>query len=230
MGSTSHYSFWYGLYSEHRRTIEALIRRCPNGLKAGIKNLNDADVITSQSDFLTLQSPLSVSDARLPILEDYRAHKNILFGMYDLGSNPNLGIATNFLLDVLRSLGDIQVDEMADDYVAIENRNVVGQHLRRERDPELAKRRKKRDGYRCQICKMTFEEGYGDIGRSFAEAHHIIPLSKLDGPTIRRIEDLITVCANCHRMLHRLSGEKKDVDELTKRYTLGINNMRRPSS
>jgi HNH endonuclease len=33
-----------------------------------------------------------------------------------------------------------------------------------------------------------------------AEAHHIVPLSQLRESVKTRLEDLATVCANCHRL------------------------------
>lgn len=56
---------------------------------------------------------------------------------------------------------------------------------------------------RCEICGFSFIEKYGDIGDGFIEAHHIIPLSTLEDTTITRENDLILICSNCHRMLHR---------------------------
>jgi predicted HNH restriction endonuclease len=41
-----------------------------------------------------------------------------------------------------------------------------------------------------------------------------VPLSKLRGEIRTRIEDLRTVCANCHRMLHRMDGERGDFGKL----------------
>lgn len=122
---------------------------------------------------------------------------------------------------MLQSLPGFEINEVSDDYHGCENRQIVAWHLRRERDPELARRRKEHDGYRCQICKLKFEEVYGDIGHGFVEAHHRIPLSKLKGEVDNRIEDLLTVCANCHRMLHRLAGEERDIDDLMQRYSRG---------
>jgi predicted HNH restriction endonuclease len=146
------------------------------------------------------------------------------FGIYDLGSktdngrlSPDLSVYVSFLLNVLRSVPGFQINELGDDYCGCENRQIVAWHLRRERDPELATARKEYDGYRCQICKLKFEEVYGDIGDGFAEAHHRIPLSKLEGVVNTKIENLITVCANCHRMLHRLSGEERDIDDLMRK-------------
>ena len=38
---------------------------------------------------------------------------------------------------------------------------------------------------------MTFEEIYGEFGKEFAEAHHIIPLSKLRGRVERSPDDSV---------------------------------------
>lgn len=42
----------------------------------------------------------------------------------------------------------------------------------------------------------------------------MIPLSQLRGQTKTRIEDLRTVCFNCHRMLHKLEGKRGDLINL----------------
>ena len=59
-------------------------------------------------------------------------------------------------------------------------------------------------GYECQVCKIKFEEQYGDIGKNFIHVHHITPVSKL-GPSyvINPIDDLVPVCPNCHSMIHK---------------------------
>ena len=48
----------------------------------------------------------------------------------------------------------------------------------------------------------------------FAEAHHLRPLSKKRAKEKTRLEDLVTVCSNCHRMLHQMRGREHDLDEL----------------
>lgn len=55
----------------------------------------------------------------------------------------------------------------------------------------------------CEICGFCFEEYYGNIGANFIECHHIVPLSNYENIKSTKLEDLILVCANCHRMLHR---------------------------
>jgi len=100
------------------------------------------------------------------------------------------------------------------DYTKVENRRVVRRHLARERSGFLAEKCKDRDKYRCQVCRMTFEEIYGHIGRDFAEAHHKIPLAKIGKKIDSSLDNLITVCSNCHRMLHQMKGEADDVKRL----------------
>ena len=83
-------------------------------------------------------------------------------------------------------------------------------HTVRERPTAAARYAKLRDGYRCRVCEFSFPEMYGRLGEGFAEAHHTVPLSVLTPNTPIRQDDLITVCANCHRMLHRLAGNHDD--------------------
>ena len=51
-------------------------------------------------------------------------------------------------------------------------------------------------------------------GAEFAEAHHLKPLRRARRNEKTRLEDLVTVCANCHRMLHLMSGREHDLQEL----------------
>ena len=94
-------------------------------------------------------------------------------------------------------------------------------HLSRERNSELVRKAKnvalKRDGFlKCACCNFDFFATYGEVGKGFIEAHHTKPLSSLheDGEeTI--IDDLVLVCSNCHRMLHR-RRPWLEMDELSK--------------
>lgn len=55
----------------------------------------------------------------------------------------------------------------------------------------------------CEICGFSFKTKYGDIGDKFIEAHHIFPISELNEETESKITDLILVCSNCHKMIHK---------------------------
>lgn len=59
-------------------------------------------------------------------------------------------------------------------------------------------------GYDCQVCGMNFEEEYGEIGEEYIEVHHLTPLPDLNEDyEIDPTTDLIPVCPNCHKMIHR---------------------------
>jgi 5-methylcytosine-specific restriction protein A len=55
----------------------------------------------------------------------------------------------------------------------------------------------------CEACTFDFFAFYGEVGRMFAECHHIVPLAEAAFIRKTRLPDLAIVCANCHRMLHR---------------------------
>lgn len=101
-------------------------------------------------------------------------------------------------------------------YTSIENRTKVTQHLIRERSKKLLDAAKIRDSFTCQICGFNFSEVYGEIGRGFSEVHHIVPLHTLKKEIVTRLEDLITVCSNCHRILHKMDGMPEDIKRLKK--------------
>jgi 5-methylcytosine-specific restriction enzyme A len=55
----------------------------------------------------------------------------------------------------------------------------------------------------CEACGFDFLDFYGELGRGFAECHHVVPLAEAASSRVTRLADLAIVCANCHRMLHR---------------------------
>lgn len=70
-------------------------------------------------------------------------------------------------------------------------------------------------GTKCAACDFNFEEVYGELGKDFIEIHHIKPLSTLEGAIeIDAENDLVPVCPNCHRMLHRNRDKVLSVEEL----------------
>ncbi len=102
--------------------------------------------------------------------------------------------------------GDLPgVDE---DEEAQEGQVPVRMHKYRERQPNLARKEKAKvlqetRKLQCEVCGFDFEATYGDLGRGFAECHHIKPLADLKPGQKTWLDDLAIVCANCHRMLHR---------------------------
>jgi 5-methylcytosine-specific restriction protein A len=79
-------------------------------------------------------------------------------------------------------------------------------HRRIERNPRAAKEAKKHHGVRCQVCRLQFDERYGELGRGFIEAHHLRPISSLEEGAAVSYDvatDFAVLCSNCHRMIHR---------------------------
>lgn len=80
-------------------------------------------------------------------------------------------------------------------------------HRRAERNPRLSADAKRFHGYTCMICGFNFESRYGDRGREYIEAHHVVPFAELaqelEPVMLDPRTDFVVVCANCHRMLHR---------------------------
>jgi len=156
-----------------------------------------------------------------PILEKYDDGLTF-YGVYDPTRDSTEGLRSHFCTraaaffeDVARALpGARGEDEQRDVYPQFENRKRVASHLRRERSKLLAAECKIRDHYACQVCGLLFEDAYGRLGSEFAEAHHLVPLGQLRENVKTRLEDLATVCANCHRMLHRMEGKLEDMKRL----------------
>lgn len=70
-------------------------------------------------------------------------------------------------------------------------------------------------GTTCKVCGFNFFEHYGELGRDYIEVHHIRPLSSLDEEvSVDPAEDLVCLCANCHRMMHRTRAGVMTVEEL----------------
>ncbi len=74
-------------------------------------------------------------------------------------------------------------------------------------------------GNRCLACGFSFDAVYTHKhAKGFIEVHHRRPLS--EGPrAIDPAEDLIPLCSNCHRMVHRRGDDWLDLEELRRLMT-----------
>lgn len=77
-------------------------------------------------------------------------------------------------------------------------------HLCRERKPELVKLVKNNartsNTYFCWVCKADFQKTYGV---DYIECHHTVPVSTLALGAKTKVEDMVLLCANCHRAVHK---------------------------
>ncbi len=87
-----------------------------------------------------------------------------------------------------------------------------------ERNPINRRNAIRIHGTVCQGCGFDFEKVYGEIGKDYIEVHHIKPLYEGGGGSvpINAETDLICVCANCHRMIHRRKDKVLSLKELQK--------------
>lgn len=70
-------------------------------------------------------------------------------------------------------------------------------------------------GLDCKGCGFDFEQVYGEHAKGFIHVHHVMPISKFGGEKqVDPATDLITLCANCHAMVHRKRDSTLSIDEL----------------
>lgn len=89
--------------------------------------------------------------------------------------------------------------------------------IRRERDPKLRQLAIALHGLDCMACGFNFEKVYGPLGDGFIEVHHVTPLSEVGLSSTDAETDLVVLCANCHRMLHRKKGICLSLGELKRK-------------
>lgn len=120
---------------------------------------------------------------------------------------------TNLILDEYTSIG----------YDKTEGGKAKYYTTRIERDKRYRNEAIRIHGLKCQICGFDFNEVYGTLGEGFIEVHHRVPLYSLEQEIIPNPKtDLICVCSNCHRMLHRHKHsiiEPEELREIVKRKT-----------
>lgn len=100
------------------------------------------------------------------------------------------------------------------DEAEMEGKKLVSQHIRYERNPQNRKKAIQLQGHVCRICGFNYDKVYGaKLADNYIEVHHIRQLSE-GQQSVDPAKDLITVCANCHRMLHRRKTGTISVFEL----------------
>ncbi|MFJ4153496.1 HNH endonuclease [Pseudomonas sp. NPDC089752] len=70
-------------------------------------------------------------------------------------------------------------------------------------------------GLDCKACGFDFEQAYGEHAKGFIHVHHVVPISNFGGEkAVNPATDLVTLCANCHAMVHRKKDMTLSVEEL----------------
>jgi 5-methylcytosine-specific restriction protein A len=112
------------------------------------------------------------------------------------------------------------VDEYEDEEEFAEGRVLTRAHRRIERNSKLRSKliRERRNAnlLRCDACLTTNPTADARLDDAIFDAHHLVPLST-QGSTTTRLHDVALLCANCHRLIHRLiatSGGWRTVKDL----------------
>ena len=107
-------------------------------------------------------------------------------------------------------------EEVASRILRTEGGERVFISVRPERDATVRNHALAIHGYNCMACGFNFEEFYGEIGKGFIEVHHVVPLAKAGETETSPETDVVVLCANCHRMVHRLRGVCLSLKEIRK--------------
>ncbi|MNH27195.1 HNH endonuclease [compost metagenome] len=70
-------------------------------------------------------------------------------------------------------------------------------------------------GLDCKACGFDFEKAYGEYAKGFIHVHHAVPISAYGGEKAVNPEtDLVTLCANCHAVVHRKRDVTLSIEQL----------------
>ena len=114
-----------------------------------------------------------------------------------------------------RAIHDFELQDPAElDIEDEEGRKALREHLHSERSARLTAAFKRNlKEFKCAACSFDFQTVYGELGHQYIECHHIRPVAQMAAGEKTKISDLVPLCANCHRMVHR-SSPMKSISEL----------------
>lgn len=144
-------------------------------------------------------------------LEDYELRTDEPSIFY-FGTSRSLAMANSAILTEKTATGIIDESFVSD----VEGHRRIQTHVRYERSPKNRAKAIEIHGTTCKACGFEFNKFYGrDLARDFIEVHHLDSITS----SVRVIDpenDLVPLCANCHRMVHRKRGAILSVDDLIK--------------
>ena len=117
------------------------------------------------------------------------------------------GVAT--LLFTLVTVEELDSEEFTDDFELPTLGEEEGRKLRVSINRYERSRKNRATclsiyGPTCFSCGLNFDEFYGNLGTGYIEVHHRNPVSLMGGSyRLDPKKDLVPLCANCHRMVHR---------------------------
>lgn len=167
--------------------------RNPNGVAR-----KTYDIATHHPDYQGVPTKGGAGD--LEVLRDFLDRED---EMRQIAQLIRAGVDSGELVEASEAVPDIDLGAAE----AREGRLLERRHLSRERDARLRAKKieqhlRTRGRLDCATCGFDFQAAYGQHGEGYIECHHVVPLH-VSGETKTRLDDLILICSNCHRMIHR---------------------------
>ena len=157
------------------------------------------NISTQRDAYAKKRTKGNVLDAA--VLRDFEKRPNEMIATAEA---IRTGIRSGQLQGSYESLTDIDdIESEAPEGRLLERKHFVRERDRKKRQEKIDEFRRKNAGKLvCEICSFDFKERYGEHGEGYIECHHIVPLHA-SGETKTKLGDLILICSNCHRMIHR---------------------------
>jgi hypothetical protein len=159
----------------------------------------------------------------------YAEYKNGMYSLLDNGDKylqENQDILRYLLIndftysDVVNSLKTISSIKPTKPLQVFDENMIIQEGMKKIIEKEVYTRSKQlrdyalsyyeeQSGLNCTCCGFNFSDFYGkEIGDEFIEMHHIKPIFQYQGDdliqTIKNaISNIVPLCSNCHRMIHR---------------------------
>lgn len=192
--------------SRQHRWLDSNILDIKNGNTNGRSSANILYYLGMKADYRGLFKGKDIDDV-VEILESDKQDYSIAINL--LKSFRDMELRKAIDLDI--------VSEKIEDGYGVEGKSLDYFGKRYERNARNRVLAIQEHGLSCKVCNFNFEAVYGEYGKDFIEVHHINPLSTLKKAIkINPKTDLVPLCSNCHRMIHRRRNEVLTIEELVK--------------
>lgn len=179
-----------------QRTKDNATYRNPNGVSMKLMNFRRLD-------------PLYINEGKKGLTA---GNKEEIVVWDEFAHQPNqLSVVAHAICQAIAASESEKLNiELSEDWEmseASEGRVLTRMHRIRERNPKLVKQvknnvLKKYGKLFCFACYFDFAEKYGEAGKGLIDVHHTKPIHTLGEHSKTKIEDLVLLCPNCHRVVH----------------------------
>lgn len=110
----------------------------------------------------------------------------------------------------------LNLDNELENTEYVDGKSYVQYGIKYERNQALRNEAIKIHGTTCKVCGFDFKAKYGELGEGFIEIHHLKPMFSINREIkVNPQKDLVPLCSNCHKMIHRNAKQPLTIKELT---------------